>query len=85
MARYYQNQVTQLHLSAQQAQYWTTFMSNGVYGIWRTWLLNRDSATLTEIHDLLALFQNATAQALGSATSSDNGFGALTKKDHSNE
>jgi AcrR family transcriptional regulator len=85
MARYYQNQVTPLHLSVQQAQYWTTFMSNGVYGIWRTWLLNRDTATLTEIHDLLALFQNATAQALGSATSSDNGFGAFTKKDHSNE
>lgn len=67
MARYYQNQVTQLQLSPQQAQYWTTFMSNGVYGIWRTWLLNRDSATLTEIHDLLALFQNATAQALAQA------------------
>jgi AcrR family transcriptional regulator len=67
MARYYQNQVAQLHLSPQQAQYWTTFMSNGVYGIWRTWLLDRDSATLTEIHDLLALFQNATAQALTQA------------------
>ncbi|HCC00627.1 MAG TPA: TetR/AcrR family transcriptional regulator [Ruminococcaceae bacterium] len=47
-----------------QLNYWSQFMSAGVYAIWREWFLNRQGESLEEIHELIATFQNATMQAL---------------------
>ena len=51
-------------LMAVQLNYWTKFMSAGVYAIWREWLLNGQTESLTTIHDLLATLQNSTMEAL---------------------
>lgn len=47
-----------------QQNYWTQFMSAGVYRLWREWLLNGQQESLTTIHDLLAAFQSGTMTAL---------------------
>jgi len=36
--------------------YWTTFMSSGVYAIWRKWLLDGQRKPLMEIMDFLKQF-----------------------------
>ena len=45
-------------------RYWVKFMSAGVYGIWREWLMNRQGETSADIHVLVGRLQDATAAAL---------------------
>lgn len=64
MATFYQALLTETPLSPVQQEYWTTFMSAGVYAIWRTWLMGGQAESLAQVHDLLAAFQTATLGAL---------------------
>ena len=42
--------------AADSDEYWTTFMSAGVYAIWRKWLLDGQQKPLIEIMDFLKQF-----------------------------
>lgn len=64
MQHYYEQTPTWSQLTPMQRRYWTTFMSHGVYAIWREWLVSGRSERLATIHDLIGSFQNATVQAL---------------------
>ncbi|MFV0561214.1 MAG: TetR/AcrR family transcriptional regulator [Enterococcus sp.] len=64
MIRFYETFAQINNLSTQQKNYWTKFMSAGVYAIWREWILHPDTATLDEIHQLIGGFQNATFASL---------------------
>lgn len=61
MARYYANWpgMTPEHL-----KYWAVFMTNGVYGIWREWLLTGQQESLAELHTLIKKLQISTESAL---------------------
>lgn len=61
MARYYANWpgMTPEHL-----KYWAVFMTNGVYGIWREWLLTGQKESLAELHTLIKKLQMSTESAL---------------------
>ncbi|MCI1554346.1 MAG: TetR family transcriptional regulator [Levilactobacillus sp.] len=54
-----------------QQKYWTTFMTAGVYQIWRDWLLAGQVESLTTIHELIADFQTGTLQALTARHATD--------------
>jgi hypothetical protein len=43
--------------------YWTTFMSAGVYAIWRKWLLEGKQKPLNEIMDFLKQFDKRTEES----------------------
>lgn len=43
--------------------YWTTFMSAGVYAIWRKWLLEGQQKPLNEIMDFLKQFDKRTEES----------------------
>ncbi|WP_125707815.1 TetR/AcrR family transcriptional regulator [Lacticaseibacillus porcinae] len=61
MARYYANWP---NLSPEQLKYWQVFMTNGVYGIWREWLLTGQKESLTDLHALIKKLQASTESAL---------------------
>lgn len=61
MARYYANWPG---LSETQRRYWQVFMTNGVYGIWREWLLSGQQTSLPELHDLIKALQTSSEVAL---------------------
>lgn len=44
--------------------YWTTFMSAGVYAIWRKWLLEGQQKPLNEIMDFLKQFDKGTGESV---------------------
>ncbi|WP_461226164.1 TetR/AcrR family transcriptional regulator [Lacticaseibacillus suihuaensis] len=44
--------------------YWAVFMTNGVYGIWREWLLSGQQAPLAELHALIKTLQETTQAAM---------------------
>lgn len=64
MHRFYDDSAQWADMDATAKRYWVKFMSAGVYGIWREWLLHRQDETLTDIHDLVGKLQAATATAL---------------------
>ena len=64
MVRYYDQHPIWEQLSDDDRHYWVAFMSAGVYAIWREWLLNDQSESLSKIHVLIRKFQNATIDAL---------------------
>lgn len=64
MVTFYQQNVQWQNITPTQQRYWIQFMSAGVYAIWREWLMGGRKETLTEIHDILAAFQEATMAAL---------------------
>ncbi|MFD0898128.1 TetR/AcrR family transcriptional regulator [Loigolactobacillus binensis] len=64
MVRYYDAGTAWQGISATKRRYWVTFMSAGVYAIWREWLLNRQKETLAQMHELIGQLQNATAAAM---------------------
>lgn len=64
MARYYAQSPEWHQLDDVTRRYWLTFMSNGVYGIWREWLLHHQHETLADMQALLGQLQHATAAAL---------------------
>ncbi|MFD1430523.1 TetR/AcrR family transcriptional regulator [Lacticaseibacillus mingshuiensis] len=72
MARYYAQGSEWEDLDATKRRYWVTFMSAGVYGIWREWLLHGQEESLDDIHILIGTLQNATAGALKEAGSIHN-------------
>ncbi|PMD67814.1 TetR/AcrR family transcriptional regulator [Companilactobacillus nuruki] len=47
-----------------QKKYWTSFMSAGVYAIWREWLNSGQNESLNDIHILISDFQVSTLKAL---------------------
>lgn len=47
-----------------QKRYYIKFMSDGVYSIWREWLISEQDESLDMIHQLLATLQNSTLEAL---------------------
>ncbi|MCI1986608.1 MAG: TetR/AcrR family transcriptional regulator [Lactobacillus sp.] len=61
MARYYADWPG---MPATTRRYWTVFMTNGVYGIWREWLLSGQHESLIAQHQLIKALQEATAAAL---------------------
>jgi AcrR family transcriptional regulator len=64
MRRFYDASRRWNNLDPTAKRYWVKFMSAGVYGIWREWLMNRQGETLADIHVLVGRLQNATAAAL---------------------
>ncbi|RRK09679.1 TetR/AcrR family transcriptional regulator [Lactiplantibacillus garii] len=64
MVIFYQKSVQWQNISPVQQRYWTQFMSAGVYAIWREWLLGGQQESLTEIHKIIATFQEATMHSL---------------------
>jgi len=65
---FYDNVMDWNRFSIVQKKYWTKFMAAGVYAIWKTWLINGQQESLTDIHILLSDFQTATLQALSKQT-----------------
>ena len=51
-------------LKEPQKRYYITFMSDGVYSIWREWLISGQKESLDTIHQLLAILQNSTLEAV---------------------
>lgn len=51
-------------MSPEHLKYWAVFMTNGVYGIWREWLLTGQQESLTELHTLIKKLQISTESAL---------------------
>lgn len=47
-----------------QKRYYIKFMSDGVYSIWREWLISDQKESLDMIHQLLATLQNSTLEVL---------------------
>lgn len=47
-----------------EKRYYIKFMSDGVYSIWREWLINNQGESLDMIHQLLATLQTSTVTAL---------------------
>lgn len=47
-----------------EKRYYLKFMSDGVYSIWREWLISDQKEPLETIHQLLATLQTATLEAL---------------------
>ncbi|MBO0455296.1 TetR/AcrR family transcriptional regulator [Enterococcus hulanensis] len=47
-----------------EKRYYIKFMSDGVYSIWREWLINNQKESLDTIHQLLATLQYSTLEAL---------------------
>lgn len=64
MIDFYGNLTLPKDLSSIKRKYWNTFMSSGVYAIWREWLIGGRKESLEEIHSILASFQNSTMQSL---------------------
>lgn len=64
MAHFYHTLLAETSLTPVQQKYWVTFMSAGVYAIWREWLQTDQQESLETLHTLLATFQKATYQAL---------------------
>lgn len=64
MTLFYRDIIPDNELSEVSRNYWTKFMSAGVYSIWREWLLNGQKETLDQIHQIIATFQNSTMSAL---------------------
>lgn len=71
MTNFYQTTMVNAGLTEVQLNYWTKFMSAGVYAIWREWLLNGQVESLTMIHELLATLQTATMRALTQSPDQD--------------
>lgn len=42
-------------------RYWVVFMTHGVYGIWREWLLSGQHESLSSLHTLIKALQDTTA------------------------
>lgn len=61
MQRYYANWPG---LATTPRRYWEVFMTNGVYGIWREWLLSNQHESLDELHQLIRVLQESTEAAL---------------------
>ncbi|EOH77491.1 TetR/AcrR family transcriptional regulator [Enterococcus malodoratus] len=51
-------------LKEPEKRYYVKFMSDGVYSIWREWLISDQKESLDMIHQLLATLQNSTLEAL---------------------
>ena len=64
MNRLYESDSHQSKIKDNQKRYWVSFMSAGVYNIWREWILNGQKEPIDEIHDLLAKLQISTFDAL---------------------
>lgn len=64
MVRYYDAGTVWQGINATKRRYWVTFMSAGVYAIWREWLLNRQQETLAQMHELIGQLQQATMAAM---------------------
>ncbi|GEA98094.1 TetR/AcrR family transcriptional regulator [Levilactobacillus brevis] len=64
MRTFYATNATWRGITSTQQTYWISFMSAGVYAIWRDWLLGGQQESLTTIHDLIATFQQTTMMGL---------------------
>jgi AcrR family transcriptional regulator len=51
------------NISADEQTYYVTFMSSGVYALWKTWLSDRSQVTIEKLHEILFKFQTSTIQA----------------------
>lgn len=65
MVRYYNDLIPDMSVDETTQRYWVRFMSAGVYGIWREWLLHNEGETLADMHVLIGTLQRATVAALG--------------------
>lgn len=54
--RIFIEEITEFY-AADNDEYWTTFMSAGVYAIWRKWLLDGQQKPIKEIMDFLKQFE----------------------------
>ncbi|KRL84696.1 TetR/AcrR family transcriptional regulator [Lacticaseibacillus pantheris] len=72
MRRFYDNNRHWDGLDPTAKRYWAKFMSAGVYGIWREWLLHGQQERLADIHLLVGTMQDATSAALGSVDLHNN-------------
>ncbi|APX71441.1 TetR/AcrR family transcriptional regulator [Companilactobacillus allii] len=64
MLEFYEGLKLPVEITATQHKYWVSFMSAGVYSIWRVWLINGEVESLSSMHDLIAKFQNSTMSSL---------------------
>ena len=64
MERYYSSNEAWADMDADNKRYWIKFMSAGVYGIWKEWLLHRQDETLDDLHQLIGKLQYATAAVM---------------------
>lgn len=58
-----------LNIKELQKRYYIKFMSDGVYSIWREWLISEQKEPLDMIHQLLPTLQNSTLEALKKSAS----------------
>ena len=64
MIRLYANDPRLETLSASKRRYWVSFMSAGVYNVWRDWILHDKAESIDEIKALITALQTATFAAL---------------------
>lgn len=61
MSHYYENWTG---LDPVKQRYWSVFMTNGVYGIWREWMLSGQREPFANLHKLIKTLQDTTELAL---------------------
>jgi len=60
MVQFYLESQSNLDIAENKLNYWTKFMSAGVYAMWREWILNPQNMPIEDLHQLLSDFQIAT-------------------------
>lgn len=64
MTRLYENDVRVQKVNNAKKHYWVSFMSSGVYNIWREWIVGGKQESIDEIRELIADLQKGSFTAL---------------------